>query len=236
LCAPSVIEQVEQTITRRGMLAAATSAAGAIALSRAAPATATPRRRRGFSHLRDLTHVLGPDFPVYPGVTPPSYRQLSSVQANGILIYEMTLFEHSGTHFDAPAHFDADGATTDCVTASQLVAPLAVIRIADRARRDPDTRLKITDVRRWERRHGQLPQGAFVVMDSGWWRWSATTNAGTDATPPAARVGPGSTPTPCAFCSRNGGLSAWASTPSASTPRPPAASPLTASCCRPARR
>ncbi|MEE2047772.1 cyclase family protein, partial [Nocardiopsis tropica] len=49
-----------------------------------------------------------------------------------------------------------------------LVCPLVVIRISDRAARDFDAQVGVADLRRWERRHGRIPQGALVAMDSGW--------------------------------------------------------------------
>src|SRR5918992_5616051 len=37
-----------------------------------------------------------------------------------------------------------------------------------RARRDPDTVVRPDDLRRFERRHGRIPRGALVAMNSGW--------------------------------------------------------------------
>jgi kynurenine formamidase len=85
----------------------------------------------------------------------------------------MTIDEHTGTHVDAPAHFAAGGATIDQIPAAQLVAPLAIVRIADRATSNPDTLLNLDDLLTWERRHGRLPAGAFLAMDSGWDRRAA---------------------------------------------------------------
>ena len=52
--------------------------------------------------------------------------------------------------------------------AREFFAPLAVISVADRTSRDPDTGVAVDDVRAWEREHRRLSEGAFVVMDSGW--------------------------------------------------------------------
>jgi kynurenine formamidase len=43
-----------------------------------------------------------------------------------------------------------------------------VIDIADRASGDPDTVVTVDDIRRFERRHGRIPERAAVLMYSGW--------------------------------------------------------------------
>jgi kynurenine formamidase len=116
----------------------------------------------------DLTHRLTPDFPLYPGVPPMKFDVVATVRTDGWYEAVLTIDEHTGTHVDAPAHFASAGATIDLIPAEHLVAALAVVRIADRAVSDPDTLLSLDDLLAWERRHGRLPPGAFVAMDSGW--------------------------------------------------------------------
>lgn len=129
-----------------------------------------PRRepRRFGGRVVDLTHRLTPDFPLFPGVRPMRFDVIARVQTDGWYEAVLTIDEHTGTHVDAPAHFAAAGATIDQIPVEQLVAPLAVIRIAERAAADPDSRVDLDDVLAWERNHGRLPPRSFVAMDSGW--------------------------------------------------------------------
>jgi kynurenine formamidase len=69
---------------------------------------------------------------------------------------------------DAPAHFVAGGRFTPQLRMRELVLPIVVIDIAKRAARDPDTVVTADDLRRFERKHGRIPDGALVAMDSGW--------------------------------------------------------------------
>ena len=73
--------------------------------------------------------------------------------------------EHGGTHLDAPFHFAEKGATAD---ATLLLAPGLVIDVTAQAARDPDYRLTADDVRRWEKVHGRIPEGAIVLLRTGW--------------------------------------------------------------------
>ena len=93
---------------------------------------------------------------------------LLTVEANGYYKNQLVLDEHTGTHMDAPAHFDADGLSADRLPVERFVAPLAVIDISARAATDPDAQLMPDDVLAWEGQHGPLPAGAFVAMNSGW--------------------------------------------------------------------
>ncbi|HEX2189811.1 MAG TPA: cyclase family protein [Longimicrobiaceae bacterium] len=159
MCSPEVVGSVHAA----GAGSAAPSAwEGAPAL--AVPPEALARLRR----VRDLTHVLGPDFPVFPGYPPFRARSLATVERDGYASAELRYVEHAGTHLDAPAHFLAGGATADALPAESLVAPLAVVSIAGRAARDDDARVTVDDLLAWERRHGRIPRGAVVAMHSGW--------------------------------------------------------------------
>ncbi|APC36835.1 MULTISPECIES: cyclase family protein [Nocardiopsis] len=119
----------------------------------------------------DLTHVLHNDFPIYrPYILDPNIFQFASIEEDGFNALKLEIDEHTGTHFDAPWHFNdsADALHTHEVDPRDLVCPLVVVRIADRAARHYDAQVTVADLRRWERRHGRIPRGALVAMDSGW--------------------------------------------------------------------
>ena len=49
-----------------------------------------------------------------------------------------------------------------------LVCPVVVIDIRSRAAEDADTMLTPADIQAWTERHGPVPDGAVVAMNSGW--------------------------------------------------------------------
>jgi kynurenine formamidase len=165
MCAPHVIAAV-----RAGHYGSAGNTP-----SRTAPQSLRQRARRGNNGTTigvrgviDLTHRLTPDFPIFPGISPMRFDVIARVETDGWYEGVLMIDEHTGTHVDAPAHFGSGCATIDMIPADRLVAPLAVVRIADRTDADPDTLLSLDDLYAWERRHGRIPDGAFVAMDSGW--------------------------------------------------------------------
>jgi kynurenine formamidase len=169
MCLPGTVEAVREQqpqLSRRTVLAGGGAAALAALLPGEAVAHKRRRdRRRG--KVVDLTHTFTAGFPVYTG-NPPSRRTLASINPDGFYKQEWTFDEHSGTHMDAPGHFVAGGRFTPALKASELILPIVVIDIAKRAASDPDTVVNAQDLRRFESRHGRIPNGALVAMDSGW--------------------------------------------------------------------
>ncbi|MFF4582226.1 cyclase family protein [Streptomyces sp. NPDC001389] len=121
------------------------------------------------SRVSDLTHAFGNDFPVLePIVLKPNIEHFADIASEGFNANKLEIDEHTGTHVDGPAHLIDGPVYTDEIPIDRLIAPLCVIRIGERAAKDPDTTLTADDILAWERRHGRIPDGALVVMDSGW--------------------------------------------------------------------
>ena len=115
----------------------------------------------------DLIHRLTKAFAFTPG-----RLSLEAVEGSGarvgMLLNRICMVEHTGTHLDAPRHFDAEGKSVGDLAIRELVVPLTVIDIRAKAEKDRDARLEADDILRWEQRHGRLPQGCCVAMNSGW--------------------------------------------------------------------
>jgi kynurenine formamidase len=144
------------------------------------PAAATDQRHRadarrhdgGRRHARavvDLTHRFTTDFPTFTGVQ-PTRETATTIADNGFYSQNWTFAEHTATHVDAPGHFAPGMPLVDQLDPDALVAPLVVIGIRRRARRDPNAQVTVDDLRRYERRNGRIPRRSLVCMDSGWAR------------------------------------------------------------------
>ncbi|HXV75538.1 MAG TPA: cyclase family protein [Candidatus Polarisedimenticolaceae bacterium] len=75
--------------------------------------------------------------------------------------------EHGGTHIDAPIHFHEGRDTTDEIPLTRLIGPGVKIDLRHQAADDRDYRVGLADFERWERAHGELPEGAIVLLDTG---------------------------------------------------------------------
>lgn len=167
MCAPFVMEVVRHELSRRSFVATI----AAFTVANAMPASAQQKAVRlptGFRDVVDLTHPFSPSLPVYPGYKPVQVRARTTIAQDGFANNEVTFDEHTGTHVDAPSHFVTGATSGDRLPVDRLIAPLAVIGIADRAAKDADTLVSVDDLAQFEKRHGRIPAGAFVAMHSGW--------------------------------------------------------------------
>ena len=166
MCDPRVIESVKQRmLSRRDLLKAAPAAAVATA---AGAAAAPPALAAGASKVVDLTHELYHEFPHYFGKPGVSFEELFNFEDNGFNVLELTLNEHTGTHIDAPLHFSADGQTVAEIPVENLVAPLAIVDIREKAAESADAQVTPDDLKAWMEANGPFPDRCCVAMNSGW--------------------------------------------------------------------
>lgn len=78
-----------------------------------------------------------------------------------------SMAEHGGTHIDAPIHFAKDKATVDRIPLERLIGPAVVVDVREACARDRDHRVNVADFETWERAHGRIPNGAIVLLSTG---------------------------------------------------------------------
>jgi kynurenine formamidase len=134
----------------------------------------------------DLTQPLGPDTPVIG--LPPIFASSPGVSMGAISHYDdkgpgwywntITMGEHTGTHFDAPVHWitgkDLPDNRCDTIPAGRFMGPACVIDCTAEVAKNEDFLLMPAHVEAWEKTHGRIPKGAWVLMRTG---WSARTEA-----------------------------------------------------------
>ncbi len=80
--------------------------------------------------------------------------------------------EHGGTHFDAPVHFAEGRHTAEQILLQRLVGPAAVVDVSAAAASDPDYLVTVDDLTAWEAAHGEIANGAILLLYTGWGtRW-----------------------------------------------------------------
>ncbi len=138
----------------------------------------------------DLTHAYDSSTIYWPTDTEGfQLEELAYGRTEGGWFYSSYGFstaEHGGTHLDAPIHFAEGRRTTDEIPVSDLVGPAAVVDVRDRA--GADYRVSVADLEAWEAAHGTLPDGAIVLLRTGWGpRWgNRVAYLGTSLTGPEA--------------------------------------------------
>jgi len=126
----------------------------------------------------DLTAPLSERTPIIR--LPPSHgkpcpferRVISRYDHAGENVYwnNISLSEHTGTHFDAPIHWLSGRHLDDVsqVPARRLVGPAVVLDYSAEAAADPDFLLRREHVEAWQAQHGHFPENAWLLYRTGW--------------------------------------------------------------------
>ncbi|MDX1485602.1 MAG: cyclase family protein [Alphaproteobacteria bacterium] len=118
----------------------------------------------------DLTHPFNHRSVYWPTAKTFSKTEVFHGHTKGGWFYSAYNFsaaEHGGTHIDAPIHFAENKHTVDRVPVQQLIGPGVVIDVSRQAAADRDYRASAADIRAFERRHGMIPEGAIVLINTG---------------------------------------------------------------------
>lgn len=75
----------------------------------------------------DVTWMIHPDLPVWPGEAQPVLDRISTVEADGVQSTRLKFGAHTGTHIDAPRHFIAGGATIEGIPLETLIGPCLLV-------------------------------------------------------------------------------------------------------------
>ena len=126
----------------------------------------------------DLTQPLSEETPLirlpepYANTPGLKLRELSHYDDRGPAWYWNAFegSEHMGTHFDAPIHWvtgqDRDDVSE--VPVGNLVGPAVVIDKSADSTSDPDFLLTVDHIREFEKEHGSLPEGGWLLYRTGW--------------------------------------------------------------------
>ena len=112
----------------------------------------------------DLTHTMHPGMPVYPGTESPEFLIPFTVEADGFTEKKITMFSHTGTHIDAPAHILVDGPTLDKLPATHFIGNACVLDFSKLQKPVID----LDDMTPFLR---QIEKTEFVLMYTGWDRF-----------------------------------------------------------------
>lgn len=128
----------------------------------------------------DLTQTLSPDFPTIQ--LPPEFGQCAPFRLEEVSRYDakgpawywnnFSCGEHTGTHFDAPAHWisgkDLPNNTTDTIEAKNFIAPAVVLDCSRESAANADFTLTKAFILEWEKKHGRIPAKAWVLLRTDW--------------------------------------------------------------------
>jgi len=128
----------------------------------------------------DLTQTLTSEFPAL--VLPPQFAQVWNFKKEQISHYDeagpgwywnnFSCGEHTGTHFDAPAHWisgkDQPNNTVDTIPCENFMAPVVVVDASAEVAANADWLLTVEFLQKWETKHGKIAAGSWVALRTNW--------------------------------------------------------------------
>jgi kynurenine formamidase len=125
--------------------------------------------RSGKTRVLDLAYAITDKLVPWPGDARWFEAKVNAtVEKDGYFSRSFWMLEHYGTHLDAPVHFAPGKATVDQIPANRLFGPAAVLDVCAEGAREADYRLPAERIFDWEKRHGNIPEGAIVLLRTGW--------------------------------------------------------------------
>lgn len=110
----------------------------------------------------DLSVPVDAGTVVYPGDPSPRFEVHSTIERDGFNLLDVHIGSQSGTHVDAPYHFEPDGLRLDEIPVERFVGPGVVVDatgLGARAAIEWDHVAPVAD---------QLVPGAVVLLRTGW--------------------------------------------------------------------
>jgi kynurenine formamidase len=105
------------------------------------------------------------------------YQELANYDDRGPNWYWNDFYagEHVGTHLDAPIHWISGRGLegVDTANLTSLLAEVCVVDLVEACDKNPDYLATVDDIRSFEAQNGQIPEGAWVFLRTGWDRYAA---------------------------------------------------------------
>ena len=138
------------------------------------------RVAQGSIRVVDLTATLTQEFPTI--VLPPEYGQCAPFRIEEVSRYDergpawywnnITIGEHCGTHFDAPIHWisgkDLPNNAVDTIDPRNFIASASVIDCSKESAADADFIVTVNFIEAWEKQHGRIAAGEWVLLRTDW--------------------------------------------------------------------
>ena len=131
----------------------------------------------------DLTHLIEPSMPVFPGTEPPVLAEANTIARDGFAEKKITMFSHTGTHIDAPAHMLAEAKTLDQYAAQDFYGRAVLADVSA-------NRMEYIGLEQLAGLGESLKHADFLILRTGWaerWGSAAYYEDFPTLTPEAAR-------------------------------------------------
>lgn len=112
----------------------------------------------------DLTLTISQNLPSFPGSPNPHFIPWSKIKTNGFNLELIFFSSHTGTHLDAPFHFNEKGPKIHQIPPSRLISNATFIKIT----KGPNQQISKQDIINFEKKYQKIGNNSTVVFFTGW--------------------------------------------------------------------
>src|SRR5690242_335805 len=109
----------------------------------------------------DLTHIIHSDMPVFPGTEQPIFEKANTLERDGFQEAKITMYSHTGTHIDAPAHMLSDGTYLDNLDVEHFIGNAIIVDFSN----EKTELINISSLKVYEEK---IKNAEFVIIKTGW--------------------------------------------------------------------
>jgi kynurenine formamidase len=113
---------------------------------------------------QDLTLAVSEKIPTFPGSPQPHFIEWAELKKDHYNLEMLFLSSHTGTHVDAPYHFVKNGKKIHQIEPRRFLGDAILIKISTR----PNYGITKSDILKFEKKNGKIPNGLTVVFATGW--------------------------------------------------------------------
>ena len=111
--------------------------------------------------ITDLTHIICSDMPVFPGTEQPIFERANTLEKDGFQEAKITMYSHTGTHIDAPAHMLINGPYLDNLDIGHFVGNATILDFSN-------INIKLIDVDILKPFEEKTRNVEFIILKTGW--------------------------------------------------------------------
>ena len=109
----------------------------------------------------DLSHEISDQTPFYPGTEAPVIETANTFEKDGFREKKISMFSHTGTHIDAPAHILSDGKTLEHYTADYFYGKAFIIDVSQFTGEE----IPVNYIANYKQK---INASDFIIFHSGW--------------------------------------------------------------------
>lgn len=112
----------------------------------------------------DLTLTISQTIPTFPGSPKPRFITWSKIKKDGYNLELLFFSSHTGTHLDAPYHFNESGMKIHEIPLERLISDAILIKI----KKEKNQSIQKSDIIKFEKTYGKIQNKSTVIFFTGW--------------------------------------------------------------------